>query len=100
MEVHHACLESVKAFRQAIMRWVQTYEDIVSPFYPDAKNPKFVKSIGQHQWGGNLELAVAATILQCDIQIIPMIGDDLITVPPLTVTGPRGPLRPHPGMDK
>jgi hypothetical protein len=29
MEVHHACLESVKAFRQAIMRWVQTYEDIV-----------------------------------------------------------------------
>ena len=92
MEVHHACLESVKAFRQAIMRWVQTYEDIVSPFYPDAKNPKFVKSIGQHRWGGNLELAVAATILQCDIQIIPMIGDDLITVPPLTVTGPRGPL--------
>jgi hypothetical protein len=90
MAPHHACLESVKAFRQAIMRWVQTNVDIVSPWYPDALNHKFVKSIGQHRWGGNLELAVAASILQCDIQIIPMKGDAPITVSPLMATDPRG----------
>jgi hypothetical protein len=88
---HHACLESVRTFRQAIMQWVQKNLGLVVQWYPDAQDPNFVNSIAKHKWGGDLELA--ATVLQCDIQIIPMKGSEPILVTPLTVTGSRGPLR-------
>jgi hypothetical protein len=71
---------------------VQTNLQFAKKWHPDARDPKFVKRIGKDIWGGDLELAAAASILQCTIQIIPMKGNKPILVTPNKVTGSPRPL--------
>ena len=86
----HTYLESVKTFRHAIMEWVKDNLDRLQPLFHELKDPSVVSSIAQSRWGEHLELAAAATMLQCRIQIIPMKGNAPILVTPLygTASGP------------